>query len=366
MPNRISELEWSLDKPYYPIIRQLPESTCGMYEEIDRSDQGKWFPVAAFGFIVVVGLLSIRLLSNPIVVVPLNAEDLVAIIGFSPMLGYLIGSLFGFLRKRSTKINLDMLEFSDEVRDLEDFGKVYFEGEFETTNLGGHPAYGCGWAIVLMFTAFAGFAVLFGMDAIGYSLGSYIEIIIVAVLYPVGFHFAFRGSPISSSYVKNPLHYRITKYLSKEDVLRSILRCETVESIIVRFRLGKGQSLLVIDDIRVYAVTSANPPLEIEITIENMEDIGPQFIYHLAEGTPLHKEERIDVDGKNAFLIIDEVDLDSIIRVRYDVGSIRAKWTLGTPKDLCSLMHTLLDEVSKFTDISAPFKDSTDVEFGFQ
>ncbi|TFG07363.1 hypothetical protein EU522_00800 [Candidatus Thorarchaeota archaeon] len=322
-----------------------------MYEEIDRSGQGKWLPAAAFGFIVVVGLVGIRLLSNPIMEVSLNDMELIGIIGFSPMLGFLVGSLFGFLKKRSTNINLDMLEFSDETRNFEDFGKVYFEGEFETTDLGGHPAYGCGWAMVLIFTVCAGFAVLFGMDATGYLLGSYVEVIMVALLYPIGFHFAFRGGPISSPYVKNPLHYRITRYLSKEDVLHSILRCEAVESIIVRFKLGRGHSLKVIDDIRVFAIITTEPSLEIEITIDDMEDIGPQFTYYLAEGTPLQKEERIDVDGKDAFLIFDEIDTDPIIRVRYDMGALRAKWALGTEKELCSLLDALITEVRKYREM---------------
>ena len=336
-----------------------------MYEEIDRSGQGKWIPAAAFGFIVVVGLLSIRLLSDPIIEVPLNEPELVGIIGFTPMVGFLIGSLFGFLRKRSTKINLDMLEFSDESRDFEDFGKVYFEGEFETTHLGGHPAYGCGWAIVLVFTAGAGFAVLFGMEATGYLLGSYVEIIIVAALYPAGFHLAFRGGPISSPYVNNPLHHRITKYLSKEDVLRSILQCESVESIIVKFKLGKGQMLKVIDDIRVYAITSTSPEMDIEITIENMERIGPEFTYHLEEGALIRKEDRIEVNGKEALLTVDEIDADSIIRVRYDMGSLRAKWTLGTHDEICNLLHRLIDEVDKQIGLSAQTEDSTDTDFGF-
>jgi hypothetical protein len=337
-----------------------------MYEEIDRSGQGKWVPVAAFGFVVVVGLLAVRLLSNPITEVALNAVDLVAIIGFSPTVGFLLGSLFGFLRKRSTKISLDMLEFTEEVRDFDDFGKIYFEGDFETADLGGHPVYGCGWAILLIFTVFAGFAVLFGMDAVGYLPGSYIEITLVAVLYPVGVHFAFRGAPMGSAYVKNPLHFRITKYLSKEDVLRSILQCEDVDSIIVRFRLGKGQALKAIDDIRVFAVTATDPSFEIEITIQEMESIGPQYTYHLVEGTLIQKEEKISVDDKDAFLIIDEIDANSIIRVRYDMGRLRAKWALGTPRELCNLMHAFIEEIGKHTVGSSNPENAEDIDFGFQ
>lgn len=171
---------------------------------------------------------------------------------------------------------------------------------------------------------------------------------------------------MGSAYVKNPLHFRITKYLSKEDVLRSILQCEAVDSINVRFRLGKGQALKVIDDIRVFALTSANPSLEIEITIQKMESIGPQYTYHLTEGTPIRKEERISVDDKDAFLIIDEIDANSIIRVRYDMGLLRAKWALGTPKELCNLMHALIEEVGKHAAGSSSPENAEDFDFGFQ
>jgi len=319
-----------------------------MYEEIDRSGQAKWTLPAIIGFIVIVGLLIVKLFWNPLGDPPYNHQvDVVFLIGFAPVGACLLGSLFGVLRKRATKVNPDRLEFSDDVRNLDDFGEVYYEGDFKTGELGGHPAYGCGWAITLILTVFLGFMVLFSMDVVGPVIGSITEIILVAVFYIAGYATAFRGAPMASKLVKDPLHHRITKYLTKYDVLQSITRCDLVSEITVRYRIGRGQTLKVIDDIRVLAATTTEPSLEVEITIEKMENIGPEYTYYLSEGFAAKKEEMIDVAGKEALLIVDEVDMNSFIRVRYDMGTLRARWNLGTPESLCDLLHALLDEIAK-------------------
>ena len=319
-----------------------------MYEEIDRSGQAKWILPAIMGFIVVVGLLVARFFGDPLGAPPYNNRvDVVFLIGFAPVGACLLGSLFGVLRKRATKVNPDRLEFSDDVRNLDDFGEVYYEGEFRTGELGGHPVYGCGWAITLMLTVFLGFMVLFSMDVVGPVIGSMTEIALVAVFYIAGYVTAFRGAPMGSDLVKDPLHHRITKYLTKYDVLQSITRCDLVSEITVRYKIGKGQTLKVIDDIRVIAATATEPSFAVEITIERMEDIGPEYTYYLSEGLATKKEEIIDVAGKEALLIVDEVDMDSFIRTRYDMGTLRARWNLGTPESLCDLMHALLDEIAK-------------------
>ena len=264
------------------------------------------------------------------------------------MAACLLGSLFGALRKMATKINPDRLEFTDDVRNLDDFGKVYFEGDFKTGELGGSPLHMCGWALSVSFGLVIGFMTLFAMDTIGSFIGSIVEVSVVGIMYLAGIYFAFRGGPIRSKLVKDPLHFRITKYLSKYDVLRSMLRCDLVSKIIVTYKIGKGQTLKVIDDIHVLAVTSTDPVMDIEITIEKMENIGPEYTYYLPEGLPSRKDERIDVDGKETILIVDEIDMKSFIRVRYDMNRMRARWNLGTEESLCDLMHVLVDEASKY------------------
>ena len=321
----------------------------GMYEEIDRSGQAKWTLPAILGFIVVVGLMIVRLFGDPLGDPPYNNQvDVVFTIGFAPVGACLLGSLFGVLKKRATKVNPDRLEFADDVRNLDDFGKVYYEGDFKTGELGGHPVYGCGWAITLIIAIFLGFMVLFSMDVVGPVIGSTMEIIFVAFFYIAGYISAFRGVPMGSKLVKDPLHFRITKYLTKYDVLQSITRCDLVSEIIVRYKIGEGQILRVIDDIHVLAVTKTEPSLEVEITIEKMENIGPEYTHYLSEGFAVKKQEIIDVVGKETHLTVDEVDMNSFIRVRYNMNRMRARWNLSTPESLCDLMHALLDEVANY------------------
>lgn len=323
-----------------------------MYEEIDTSGQGKWNLYAIVGIIVVVSLF--LLLSSGITLgePPYSDQlDVVLAIIFAPVGACLTGTLFGALKKRATKINPDRLEFTEEVRSLDDFGNEYYEGDYETDVLGGHPAYGCGLIFIFIIAVFLGGGVLFGIDGIGPTIGFLIEAIIVAVLYIVGFKFGFKATPMTNKLVQNPLYHRITKYLDKSDVLKKITQCDIVSSIIVKYKVGTGQSLKVIDDIHVFAVTSTEPVMEIEITIKKMENIGPEYTYYLSKGLGTRRNEMIDVAGKEASLIVDEVDMNSFIRVRYDMNRIRARWNLGNPESLCDLMHGLVDEVSKYMSV---------------
>lgn len=319
-----------------------------MYEEIDTSGQTKWILPTVLGFVFIVGLSIVRFFMMPLGDPPFNDDvDLVAIIGFTPFVSCLVGSIFGMLRKRSTTINPDRLEFTSDVRDLDEFGKVYYEGDFRTGELGGNPPYMCGWAISVLLSMILGFMLLFGISTIGLFIGSIIEVGLVAIMYIAGVYFAFRGGPIRNPMVKDPLHFRITKYLSKYDVLTSMNRCDLISKIIVKYKVGKGQILKVIHDIHVFAVTTTEPALEVEVTIKDMEDIGPEYTYYLPETQATRKEERIDVAGKEVMVIQDEVDMKSFIRMRYDTGMIKARWNLGTPERLCDLMHAIVEEIAK-------------------
>ncbi len=324
-----------------------------MYEEIDTSGQGKWNLYAIIGFIVVVGLFMLRFFGVPLGEPPyLDQPDLMLFVILVPVGACVIGGIFGAMKKRATKISPDRLEFREEVRTLDDFGQVYYEGDYETDVLGGHPAYGCGLILILVISVLLGGGVLFGIGSVGPTVAFLIEGIIVAALYIVGFRFAFKAVPMKSKLVNNPLYYRITKYLDKSDVLEKVARCDIVSSIIVKYKVGEGQTLKAIDDIHVFAVTSTEPVMEIEITIEKMENIGPEYTYYHSKGLGTRKDEMIDVAGKEASLIVDEVDMNSFIRVRYDMNRIRARWNLSTPKSLCDLMHGLVDEVSKYVPVT--------------
>ena len=319
-----------------------------MYEEIDTSGQSKWILPTIIGFIVILGLSIVRFFVMPLGDPPFNDQvDLVAIIGFTPMISCILGSLFGALRKMAIKVNPDRLEFTDGVRKLDEFGQVYYEGNFKSKEFGGNPLYMCGWALAVIAAMMIGFVNLFAIDTIGTFVGSIVEVSAVGVMYVAGVYFAYRGGYIRSKLLRDPLHVRITKYLSKIDVLRSMSQCDLISEIIVRYKVGKGQSLKVVDDIHVLAVTSTEPVLEVEITIEDMEDIGPEYTYYFPESLATRREEMIYVAGREVILTQDEVDMKSFIRVRYDTGALKSKWNLGTPERLCDLMHAIVEEIAK-------------------
>ncbi len=323
-----------------------------MYEEIDRSGQGKWILPTIIGFVIIVGLLIVRLFGYPLGEPPYaDQADLFFIVGLGPVGLCLLGSLFGILRKRATKVNPDRLEFTEDVRKLEDFGKVYHEDDFETGELGGHRPYGYGWAFTVLFSFVSGLVVVFSMSSIQFNLGLVERIIVVtlsATLYLAGVVTAFRAMPIGNKMVRNPLNESIAKYLSKYQVLQWITECDLVSKIIVRYKIGKGQTLKVIDDIHVFAVISTEPVMEIEITIENRDNFGLEYTYYLSDERVSQKEEIIDVAGKEAHLIVDEIDMNKYIQVRYEMGTLRAQFNIRTPESQCNLMHALVDEVAKY------------------
>jgi len=331
----------------------MTECVRGLYEEIDRSGESKWILPTIIGFVVVVGLAIVRFIMIPLGDPPYNDQwDLVLIIGISPMGACILGSIFGAIRKSKIKLNPDRLEFTDEVRKLDDFGKVYYEGDFKSQGLGINPGYICLWALSMIAGLCIGMAMVFWMNTIGAFIGSIVMVSTVSIMYVAGVTFAYRGGFIQSKLIGNPLPVRITKYFTKQNVLNSISRCDLVSEIIVRFKVGVGQSLKVVDDIHVMAVTSTEPVMEIEITIEKMENIGPEYTYYFPEGLSTRKEEQIDVNGKDTILTIDEIDMKSFIRVRYDMNRMRARWNLSDDGSLCDLMHAIVDEISKYVTVT--------------
>ncbi|MGY5871600.1 MAG: hypothetical protein RTV72_05090 [Candidatus Thorarchaeota archaeon] len=341
-----------------------------MYEEIDRSSQGKWMLSAAIGFVIVLGLLSVRLFGYPLGEPPYNDQaDLYFIVGLGPVGVCLLGSLFGILRKRSTKVNPDRLEFTEDVRNLEDFEKVYHEDDFQTRELGGHPPCGCGWVFIVLFSFGIGIIVTFSMSGnqfstIQFNLGlveRFTVVALSAILYLLGFGSAFRAMPIENKMVRNPLYDSVAKYLSKYQVLQWITECDLVSKIIVRYKIGKGQTLKAIDDIHVFAVTSTEPVMEIEIAIESGENFGLEYTYYLSEGLGVQKDEIIDVAGKEAHLIIAEIDTKKYIQVRYEMETLRTRFNIRTPESQCNLMYALVDEVSKYMSVAEvpKIEDST-------
>jgi hypothetical protein len=331
----------------------MSECVRGLYEEIDTSGQGKWILPAVIGCIVIVGLLIVRLVVIDIGDPPFDDQpDLFFVAGLGPVGVCLLGSLFGILKKRATKVNTDLLEFNEDVRKLEDFDKVYHEGDFRTGFLGGHPTYSCSWVFVVIFSFAMGLVAALAMNTVQFDIGLAIEIYLSPILYIVGFFTAFRAMPIENKLVRNPLNEPIARYLSKYKVVSWITECGLVSKIIVRYRMGIGQTLKVIDNIHVLAVTSTEPELEIEICIDNPKYISAEYTYYLSEGLPSRKKEVIDVAGKEVHVIVDEIDRKKCIRVHYDMSSLRAQMDTRTPERQCNLMHALVDEISKYMSIT--------------
>ncbi len=330
-----------------------PERVRGLYEEIDTSNQAKWILPTIIGFVVIVGLSILRFFMMPVEPPPFNNQvDLFVIIGFTPMASCLIGSLFGVMRKMAIKINPDRLEFTEYERELDEFRKIYYEADFKSNELGGNPTFMCGWVLSLTVSLCIGFFIIFWMIDIGSYISSIVEVGAIAVLYVLGNYFGYRGGYIRSEMVRDPLFSHITKYLSKYDVLKSMTQCDLISKIIVRYKFGKGQSLKVIDDIHVFTVTSTEPPLDVEITIDNMENIGPEYTFFYSDSLATRRDVIIDVAGRDAILTVGEIEMRSFIRLRYDTGSLKSKWNLGTPERLCDLMHAIVEEVAKEISVS--------------
>ncbi len=330
-----------------------------MYEEIDTSSYGKWNPVIGFVLIVLVAVFSWQFffVSNE---VNMDIDPGYGIlVAFTPFIFYSVGSVLGFFRKRSTTINVGHLEFEEQTRELDDFGQVYYEGDDETGDLGGHPVYICGWTLVLIASVLILYAIMSFIDTFGYTFGVSILLTLGAVLYFVSIFFAFKGTPISSNLVRNPLHHRITKYFTREYVGKYLKNCDIVSSVIMRYRIAQGHSLKAVDDVRLILVTSTAPPLEVEVTIPKMETIGPEYTFYLSESIEERGEETIIVDDKDIILTKGESDMRSYVRVRYDMNRIRAKWALQTERELCFLLNVLLDEVKKYVDFREIIEDKT-------
>lgn len=318
-----------------------------MYEEIDKSDQSKWNACVATAFVIIVGLALIIVLGLPTDLVGFQSSATVGMVIFCPFIGMILGSAFGFLRKRTIKINVDRLEFTERTETQEEFGTAYYEEGYSTGELGGSPCSGCIWFLVLVMTPFTGFVVLMSSSIITNQVAIFLTVPLIAIFYIIGLKLGYNASPIKSKLVSNPTLIRITKYLTKSNVLWKMSQCELVASVIIKFKEGKGQTLKVIDEVRPILITSTEPPLEIEVTLEDMEDIGPEYTYYHTGSIVNQREEEIKVDGKDATLTVRDTGMGTMIRLRYEMNRIRARWALGTESELCVLLGALLEEVGK-------------------
>lgn len=318
-----------------------------MYNEIDRSGQSKWNAPAIIIYLCLMGIVLLRLLDENLIGTHIpGAFDLMNLFGFGPGAAVLLGSLVGFLRKRTVKINVDRLEFESQSREYSDFGTIYYEGDFKTGELGGSPPHICGLLMLLFATPFLGFGMLFMMPTtIDSFLFPAFLIVEMTLLYPLGIWLGYLASPIRSKFVSNPLAFLIKQHLTKEDVLRNVEKCELVDSIIIRYRHGKGQDLRAIDDVHAFLKISSEPQLEVEMTLEKMENIGPEFTFRIDSALGVVESGEVDVDGRQALLTSGEDEGGAFIRMRYTMGKIRLRMLLGSSKKLCKLLGALLERV---------------------
>jgi len=315
-----------------------------MYEEIDYSGQGIIKLASIFVYVVMMFLFFFIALGIPPEDTYFEDPLLLIVLLIQPFAAFLLGSFLGFITKRSIRISTDRLVFNEETRSITKFGSVYYEGSDTASELVGHIPSACTWIlfllspIVLVFPLFSTTPFIAGM----------ILAISCGFLYPVGYILFKRAAAIRTGMVKNPLHFRLTKYLTVDNALHTLLECQYVEDVIVKYRRAESELLNLIDNIHVFIVTKTNPVLEIEVTLEKIQNIGLELTSTLEERlTSQQKEETIKVDGTDALLTVKDTGMATLISISYDMNRFSERLALGSAKRNCALLEAILQELTQ-------------------
>ena len=261
-----------------------------------------------------------------------------------PFASVLLGSLLGFLTKSRIRISTDGLVFNEESRGLAKFGSVYYEGSKTSNELVGHPPSMC---TLILFITIAPTSLALAMVPFTPSLAGIFLAVSCGFLYPVGYHLTKRGSPIRTSMVKNPIIQQLTKYLDVETALETFMKCQYVTDVLIKYRHAESELLNLIDDVRVFIVTKTNPILEIEVTLENIQNIGLELTLVLDKRLIVQKEEHIPIDGADALLTMKDTGMNTVISITYLMNRFSARLALGSAKKNCKLLEALLLELTK-------------------
>ncbi|MHA1481286.1 MAG: hypothetical protein ACTSQZ_07680, partial [Candidatus Thorarchaeota archaeon] len=250
-----------------------------MYEEIDYSGQGIIKLAAIFVYVVMMFMFIFIALGIPPEDVYFEDPLILFVLIIVPIASFLIGSLLGFLTKSRIRISTDRMEFNEETRSITKFGSVYYEGSEIANELIGHMPSACTWILFLL----SPIVLVVPLFSASPFIAAIIVTISCGLLYPVGYHLFRRASAIRTGMVGNPLLFRLTKYLTVDNALHTLLECQYVDDVIVKYRRAQSDLLNLIDDVHVFIVTKTDPVLEIEVTLEKIQNIGLELTISLEE-----------------------------------------------------------------------------------
>ena len=315
-----------------------------MYDEIDYSGQGIVKIASIFVYAIMMLLFLFVALGIPPESTYIEDVNLLFILVMEPFAAVVLGSILGFITKYRVRISTDGLVFNDETRRLSEFGSAYFEGSETSIKLGGYLPSGCAWIIFIA-------SVPTSLDLILVFTTPFIAGIVFTVacgfLYYVGYRLTKSAAPIRTHMVKNPIYQRLTKFISVDQALDTFKQCQYSDHLIVKYRHAKGEILNLIDDVHVFIITTTDPVLEIEVTLENIAKIGLELTATFEERIASQKEETIKVDGTDAILTVKDTGMNTLVSISYDMNRFSERLALGSAKKNCNLLEALLHELKQ-------------------
>ncbi|MHA1638161.1 MAG: hypothetical protein ACTSUO_06710 [Candidatus Thorarchaeota archaeon] len=314
-----------------------------MNGEIDYSGQGMWKLTTIFVYVLMVFSFLFVALGIPPEYSFIENEILLLVLVMEPFVAVLIGSLLGFLTKRSVRISTDRLVFNEETKRLSEFGSVYFEGSDTSLELGGYLPSGITWIIFLVTVPTTLDILLIFTTPF---LAGMVSTISCGFLYFFGYHLIKSASPIRTHMVNNPIYKSLTKYITVQDALDTFKECQYADHLIVKYRHAKGEVLNLIDDVHVFIVTKSDPALEIEITLQNIQNIGLELSIALDSRSISQKKDNISVDRSDALLTVNDTGMNTVISVTYLMNRFSARLALGNATKNCKLLEALLFELA--------------------
>ncbi len=325
-----------------------------MYKEIDRSGQSKWICPGILLYVTMLGLTWVWLSFVPEGTEIAHSGTLSYLFMFGPILSLILGSLVGYLLKTAIKINPDLLFYTDESREISEFGELYHEEEYETGDLSGYSNYLCFMFLLIPPSLVCGHFIGVFFPVVNDIIPLALLLFLMAILYPVGVKATYHIVSISSLLVTNPLQADVSEDLRMERALIGMKKCELIDSIYVEYRTGTGENLRVVSDVHVFLITTTEPPFTIAITTEDraMSYLGPEFTYVLESISARNQMETIDVKGNAVFLSVKNIEKGTQISVRYMSMYCSAGLIFESVWKCCNLLNTLLDEIKKHV----PFK----------
>jgi hypothetical protein len=333
-----------------------------MSVDLEYGNQAKWDLIFFSTMILIVTVLASNALVSPSWG---HLGDVFFGLGytFMPFFFFFLASIFGVRKKKCVSVNEYALEATDYSKDLYEFNDVYNDSELQLTSFGTRGGISCLWTIMMIVFSTAAFMFLYLAQ-----FGSIISLLLImsgvtALAGMIGYVLAYHMVSISGNPNWNPLMTGINQLVKRYDVLCGIHRCELVQSVRVEYKVARGQEVAIITGVRPVLTTTTEPPLDIEITVDNMQRIGPEFTYYSRD---LSFERRSEViQSRDAGVLVNYGQTPSesgFIRVRYD-NVLRLRMALVSANETCKLVGSLLDILQGHMELSVvPKKKVADEE----